>query len=536
MGLQDISRRLMYYKRKEIQEAIAASCLDREVGTRIGSRGFGKRPDMLTYPNEVLSLVQKGVTSFHISEERWSDPLALQPGMSKREQDDLRIGWDLVLDVDVPGWDFSRLTAHLFYKALVAHGINCVTAKFSGNKGFHLGVPFEAFPDSIAGIEAREWFPDGPKKVTQYLLDYISKNFVKYSGERIIFDNNYVYSLERLAKELKLDIKKLTYTSRCKACKKPIKEAQSSKVEWVCSRCGNRIMSDEETSIKVCPRCDTIMEKFIHPSKACECGSTETENYISFDPFAAIQIDTVLISSRHMFRSPYSLHEKSGLVSIPIMPEEILGFDKERAIPEKVDPLRCPQFLNRDTINDKDARQLLFTAMEFKPKIASPGFGKEETKTREIEEIMDAVPKELFPPCILKILEGLEDGRKRALFVLLNFLKSCAWTHDAIQEELTQWNLRNKEKLRQNVLTSHLRYHKTKEKVLPPNCRDYYEDLGVCFPDSLCEKITNPVSYSRIKSGSGKKKGGRKKLTEEQKRMRREYRQKIKRQKQKKKS
>ena len=46
-----------------------------------------------------------------------------------------------------------------------------------------------------------------------------------------------------------------------------------------------------------------------------------------------------------------------------------------------------------------------------------------------------------------------------------------------------------------------LRYHKQKKKrILPPNCKEFYQEIGICYPDNLCEKIKNPVSYSRRKT------------------------------------
>ena len=37
---------------------------------------------------------------------------------------------------------------------------------------------------------------------------------------------------------------------------------------------------------------------------------------------------------------------------------------------------------------------------------------------------------------------------------------------------------------------------------MPPNCsnKNYYPDLHICSPDSLCQKIKNPVNYSRRKT------------------------------------
>ena len=142
----DLSTVLSYYNREDIQTAIVNAAHDREVAVRFGQGGFGKRPDILNYPKDVIELVKQGATSFHVSEEIWRNPLAIESSMKPRELDELRTGWDLVLDIDCPDWEFSKLTAHMFIKALKEQGIKSISCKFSGNKGFHIGVPFEAFP------------------------------------------------------------------------------------------------------------------------------------------------------------------------------------------------------------------------------------------------------------------------------------------------------------------------------------------------------------------------------------------------------
>ena len=134
---------LRFYKRKDIQDAIVAHARGKEAGVRYGE-GFGKRPDVINYPGEVLELAKRGVTSFHASEERWENPLELNSSNSRKDLDELRIGWDLVLDIDCIDWELAKLTTHLFIKALKENGVNCISCKFSGNKGFHIGVPFEA--------------------------------------------------------------------------------------------------------------------------------------------------------------------------------------------------------------------------------------------------------------------------------------------------------------------------------------------------------------------------------------------------------
>ena len=126
---------------------------------------------------------------------------------------------------------------------------------------------------------------------------------------------------------------------------------------------------------------------------------------------------------------------------------------------------------------------------------------KEKGKQYEISE--EAVPEQFFPPCIKLILNGLSDGRKRSLFILTNFLTSVGWGYEQIEKRLDEWNKKNAEPLREVLIKGQLRYHKQKaKKILPPNCSNsmYYKDFRVCVPDNLCQKIKNPVNYSRIKT------------------------------------
>ena len=143
-----LSDALLHYKKPEIQKAIVDSCKNREVATRFGE-GFGKRPDTLTYPNDVLELVKNGATSFHVSEELWKNPLNISTDMKKREVEQLRIGWDLIIDIDFEEWNSTKLIAHEIITALKKHNLSSISCKFSGNKGFHIGVPFEAFPKKV---------------------------------------------------------------------------------------------------------------------------------------------------------------------------------------------------------------------------------------------------------------------------------------------------------------------------------------------------------------------------------------------------
>ena len=128
-------------------------------------------------------------------------------------------------------------------------------------------------------------------------------------------------------------------------------------------------------------------------------------------------------------------------------------------------------------------------------------FKKSEIKEVEIPE--NAIPEKFFPPCIQNVLKGLEDGKKRSLFILTNFLTSVGWDYNKIEEKLKQWNKVNNEPLREVVLVGQLRYHKQKKKkILPPNCQNgmYYKDFNICKPDQLCSKIKNPVQYAKRKT------------------------------------
>ena len=51
--------------------------------------------------------------------------------LSKKEFDNLRIGWDLLLDVDSPYLEYSKIFARLLIEALKLHGIENIGVKFS---------------------------------------------------------------------------------------------------------------------------------------------------------------------------------------------------------------------------------------------------------------------------------------------------------------------------------------------------------------------------------------------------------------------
>lgn len=207
-----------------------------------------------------------------------------------------------------------------------------------------------------------------------------------------------------------------------------------------------------------------------------------------------LEIDTVLLASRHLYRMPYSLHEKSGLVSLPIDPEKVLEFEKFMAKPESV---FAPKFIFLDrNVSGESARQLLVQALDFKVKVQED----HESPRKEYDElkIESPIKEDFFPPCMKTMLGGMGDGKKRAVFCLMNFLGKIGWNEKEIEEYLLRWNKeKNKEPLRENYIKSQMQHFKAGER-LPPNCDNeaYYKALGMECNAEHCKRMKNPVNYT----------------------------------------
>ena len=102
----------LYYSNKGVQEKILSFASNREVVPKY-FESFGKRPDTLVYPSDIIGLVKKGATSFHSSEEIWQDPLQINSDWNRGEMNDARKSWDLVIDIDSKYLDLSKLLARL---------------------------------------------------------------------------------------------------------------------------------------------------------------------------------------------------------------------------------------------------------------------------------------------------------------------------------------------------------------------------------------------------------------------------------------
>ncbi|MFH0832074.1 MAG: hypothetical protein V1886_04395, partial [archaeon] len=148
-----------------------------------------------------------------------------------------------------------------------------------------------------------------------------------------------------------------------------------------------------------------------------------------------------------------------------------------------------------------------YSRQEKKEKTEKKGFYKEVV-------IKDLTPA-LYPPCILNILAGIkQDGRKRALFILLNFFKSLKMNGDEIEKKIGEWNKKNSKQLREGYIRTQISWFSKQSAVLPPNCdKPLYQEIGICIPDGMCKMIKNPINYTarkaRLAEAKGNKKNGK---------------------------
>ncbi len=406
----------LYYSRPEIQKAIFNFSKNREISPRY-FEGFGKRPDSLQYKRDIFELVKKGATSLHCSEELWDEPLNIFTGMSEEQANDLRIGWDFIIDIDSKYIDYSKIMAVQIIKFLNFHKVKNIGIKFSGSKGFHLIIPWKAFPKKIGEKQTKDMFPEWPKIVLNYISEKIKPFLIN-------------------------EITKLTIS--------------------------NKYVKDFEAPKEVMP-------------------------------------DLILMSSRHLFRMPYSLHEKTALASIVLepTPEMILNFQLKDADPLKLSAKNVKDFTPPS--EEGEAKELLVQALDWnrenipeEKEFSGTNFQKKNFQPVRIEQLSD----KNFPPCVKNILKGISDGKKRAIFVLINLFRSVGLEREEVERRIYEWNKKNNPALLGGYIKSQINwsFRNSRGSIMPPNCKEFYQGIAVCQPDDFCKKIKNPVSYVTRKS------------------------------------
>lgn len=412
----DKKRIKQYYSQDALVERMVDLAAYREFAPTY-PKGYGKRPDSITFPADFKQLVEKGAIAFHGSVERWKNPLRIE----QADHDDLRRGWDLVIDIDADeGMIYAKQAAKAIIDQLRKHQISeeSISIKFSGNRGFHIGVPYTCFPDKIGGNPVEELYPRLPQAIVGYLRNRIRNQ-----------------------------------------------------------------LSDQFRSI-----------------------NPELNEQIDEEgPFSVADVENDW-GQRHLFRMSFSVNEKTigtetgMLVSQPIVLDAIDTFEKEDAHIDRVD---LEQSFLEDGV-ENEARLLAGEAIDWESRQSRHEPDKPKTTRSETDyELPDtAMDKEQFPAPIKALLNGLEDGRKRALFILITFLQHVGYDWDAVQEEIWAWNERNDEALRDNYIKSQLQWHSNQEEpLMPPNfgAKGWYEDIGVLDADrdeQMLENFDNPAPYA----------------------------------------
>ena len=413
-----------YYARNDVAKAILRHAKNREVVPKYYDT-FGKRPDTLEFTNDIKALALKNATSFHCSVELWKDPMQLAKELNEEQLNELRLGWDLLIDIDCNFLDYSKETAKLIIKALEWHGIKNYGIKFSGSKGFHIVLSHLAFPEKIK-FEGREisiagFFPQGTRIIASYIADFIEKEL-----------RDAILSMSTLN-----DISKAT--------NKEIKELM-------------------------------IGEKF--------------------NPYSIISLDSMLMSSRHLYRMPYSLHEKTGLASVVISKAQLNAFNLSMAKPSAI---IIKPFIKKPL--QEEARELLLNALDWqaREKLVIGDIEVKKIEYREFKPLkLIKNIEQAYCGCIKKALEGIKhDGRKRALFVLITYFRSLGFNFEKIESIIDEWNKKNYKPLRESYIKGQLNWFKKQTKtILPPNHDSsiYYSDIGILT--EKCKAFKNPIVYT----------------------------------------
>ena len=502
----------LYYSNPAVISAILEFAANREVVPRY-YEGFGKRPDGIQYPSDISGLVRKGATSFHSSEEIWLNPLDINADMTPAELNEKRKSWDLLIDIDCPYLDYAKTAAKLIIKVLEDYGIKGYGIKFSGSKGFHIIVSGEAFPDEYDGKKMKDMFPEWPRAICEYIMNRVKPEFNRAIGEQDVeaISKRKNISAEDITEvicpQCGQEAKKTAFVKlKCPECGDTIerKDYKIKNRELKCTRkgCHGTLEVVENREMYFCENCKIfnipsagkVEEKYSGTVVLSKHGKSISKD-IEFDKGIKEEytgsLDLVLVAPRHLFRMPYSLHEKTALASVVLSKDEIEGFSPKDANPMNV---KVRKFMPENVKGE--ATRLLASSIEWKKERV----GEEESRIKkkymsyENKEIDNSqVNESMFPEAIKKLLKGLADGKKRGLFVLITFLRSLNFSPEYINKTIREWNEKNQPPLKEGYLRGQIEWHlKQRKKILPPNYDNpsFYKDLGLI---SEKQQTKNPL-------------------------------------------
>ena len=504
----------LYYSNPLVQQALFHFAKNREFIPRY-HENFGKRPDALLYPSDIQGLINRGATSFHASEELWTNPLNIDSDMSQEKLNTIRSGWDLLIDIDSPYLDYSKISALLLIKELEKYGIYDYGIKFSGNKGFHIIVPWQCFPENLNNKKSKDMFPEWPRAICSLLMEKVKKDYnekIKDLGvdfasikRRMNIDKEDLLKVKFVDGENALKGRMVTF--KCEKCgnilQRPNPKITKRKLKCVVENCGGfySIEKQEDYYHNKSGEMSSYDLKYdsgnkvIYSDKVKKFNLTNKEIEEILEVTKLGSVDLVLVAPRHLFRAPFSLHEKTGLYSKVIKKEEVEKFDPKDANPLDV---QIRPFI-KDNIEKNSATKLLLESIEW---LEKQEIKRNANETEHYSKYSSSgldnfnsenIDEKDFPKPIKKLLKGLTDGRKRGLFVLLTFLKSLNFKADRIIKIIDEWNKRNEVPLRQSYIKGQLDWHfKQKKTILPPNYSkdSFYKDLGLI---EELPKEKNPV-------------------------------------------
>jgi hypothetical protein len=502
---------LSYYSRKDIQKAMFEFCKNRETVANFNNEFFAKRPDCFDYTTDIPNAARSGATSFHCSEELWSDPLKIKTDMTPSQYNEIKIGWDFLIDIDSPFLDYGKIAARLLTEQLESHGIKNYGIKFSGGKGFHIIIPFKAFPEEIDGEQTKDNFPEWPRLIAGYLFNKIrepmNNEILNLTGRKRLEEKGELKS-EHMCPNCKTPtIKKIIGKYLCNdiKCKTEVEHMKSNRKEIICSSCNGKMQRISTREIDFCENCKINTAKLEATSSyGGQIRKNTTQQFKIEDTIKSTEnsVDVILVSSRHLFRAPYSLHEKTAFASIVIDKNQVQDFK-----PTDADPLKIKETKSfMPNCKEEEAKELLIRAIEWGKENApknKPLDKKYEGATMDIQGL--AITEDMFPPVIKIILKGIKnDGRKRALSLLLSFYTSLEFPKDYIEEKIAEWNEKNYSPIKQGYVKAQIDWH-IKNKRLPPNYdKPIYKEFGITKAPGV--GIKNPINYTIKKAMRNKKK------------------------------
>jgi len=78
----------------------------------------------------------------------------------------------------------------------------------------------------------------------------------------------------------------------------------------------------------------------------------------------------------------------------------------------------------------------------------------------------------------------------------MNLFRSLGMDKEEVEKRIYDWNEKNQPPLKKGVIKSQLfANYKRKKPLMPPNCKEYYQNIGICSPNETCKLIKNPVNY-----------------------------------------